>query len=312
MRLRIIFCVMLCVTPSFLFAVEGNFTRTLYIGMRSNDVKELQKVLNADTETRVAEIGPGSPGNETDYFGTATKRAIIKFQEKHRAEILAPVGLLSGTGIFGTKTRAKMNTFINSSQIPSTPAHDSVLKEEVIVMFPSRYSGKPGTMITISGFGFTAKNNTIYFGNGYAVENASSDGSSITFKIPSIPKGLYSLFVKNAKGESNKDSFFVVTDGITPEPKIHDINPSRATRGSTLVIEGSGFVLTENTIRAGATIVEHVSSTDGKSLSINIPADTLAASTSTPLSTKKTLFPVWVYVVNENGVSAGKSFELEL
>ncbi len=93
--------------PVAFLVAEVNFSRTLKIGMRGEDVREMQKVLNADTETRIEGVGAGSPGKETDYFGSATRRALIKFQEKYHEEVLIPTGLSRGTGVFGGKTRAK-------------------------------------------------------------------------------------------------------------------------------------------------------------------------------------------------------------
>ena len=86
-------------------AEGGVFLRTLKTGMSGEDVRELQKFLNTDDETRVSLSGAGSLGNETNYFGSATYHALVKFQEKHRDEILAPLGLTKGTGVFGLKTR---------------------------------------------------------------------------------------------------------------------------------------------------------------------------------------------------------------
>jgi len=48
----------------------------------------------------------------TGNFLSATRRAVIRFQEKHRTEILAPIGLQRGTGFVGPATRAKINRLI--------------------------------------------------------------------------------------------------------------------------------------------------------------------------------------------------------
>ena len=60
----------------------------------------------------VAHTGPGSAGNETDYFGPATRAALIRFQDTYRADILTPVGLAQGTGYFGPSTMAKVNALL--------------------------------------------------------------------------------------------------------------------------------------------------------------------------------------------------------
>jgi peptidoglycan hydrolase-like protein with peptidoglycan-binding domain len=64
----------------------------------------LQKVLNSDSDTQVSASGPGSKGNETTYFGPATKKAIQKFQVKYG---LSGPGR-AGYGVFGPKTKAKV------------------------------------------------------------------------------------------------------------------------------------------------------------------------------------------------------------
>jgi peptidoglycan hydrolase-like protein with peptidoglycan-binding domain len=57
-------------------------SRDLYLGMSGEDVRTLQTILNAQGFT-VATTGSGSSGNETTYFGPATKAAVIRFQIAH-------------------------------------------------------------------------------------------------------------------------------------------------------------------------------------------------------------------------------------
>jgi peptidoglycan hydrolase-like protein with peptidoglycan-binding domain len=81
---------------------QGNayaFGRSLTVGSVGADVKELQKILNAEGFL-IADSGPGSLGNESTYFGVKTKLALIKYQNFYRADI----GITAGTGYFGPAT----------------------------------------------------------------------------------------------------------------------------------------------------------------------------------------------------------------
>ena len=90
------------------------FTRNHKMGESGGEIMQIQKFLNSSADTQVAATGAGSPGNETSYFGGATKAAIIKFQNKYAADILTPVGLTTGTGNWFASTRAKANA-VNSN-----------------------------------------------------------------------------------------------------------------------------------------------------------------------------------------------------
>jgi len=81
------------------------FNHNLREGARGQAARYMQAVLNTDPETRVAETGPGSPGRETDFFGPATRNALLRFQRKYG---------ISATAFFGSQTRAKMNEIIQT------------------------------------------------------------------------------------------------------------------------------------------------------------------------------------------------------
>ncbi|MFA6338753.1 MAG: putative Ig domain-containing protein [Candidatus Paceibacterota bacterium] len=89
-------------------SLKLSFTKDLKPGFTSNEVKQLQIFLNSNSDTKIAKSGPGSPGKETNFFGSLTKKSVIKFQEKYAKDILTPWGLTKGTGFVGKTTRIKM------------------------------------------------------------------------------------------------------------------------------------------------------------------------------------------------------------
>lgn len=94
-------------TPA-ISVVTTVLTKLLTKGVSNDDVVSLQKILNKDPETRISDIGIGSPGNETNYFGGLTLKAVQKFQVKYG---IAKEGD-EGYGLVGPKTRAKLNEFV--------------------------------------------------------------------------------------------------------------------------------------------------------------------------------------------------------
>ncbi len=92
------------------------FTKDLDVGIQGDDVKSLQKFLNSKGYT-VSTTGPGSIGNETNYFGMKTREALIQFQKQNN--------IIPAIGYFGPLTRAVIsklltNTTLVNPQIIST------------------------------------------------------------------------------------------------------------------------------------------------------------------------------------------------
>ena len=73
------------------------FKSNLTVGSLGSEVKALQEFLNAKGYT-VAASGAGSLGNETTWFGSLTKEALMKYQKAK--------GITPAVGYFGPKTRA--------------------------------------------------------------------------------------------------------------------------------------------------------------------------------------------------------------
>jgi len=88
----------------------SKITKNLYYGLRNDPhVRCLQEFL----KSQGPEIYP--EGLVTGNFLDLTYRAVIRFQEKYKEEILEPLGLHHGTGFVGPKTRAKINQLLNAS-----------------------------------------------------------------------------------------------------------------------------------------------------------------------------------------------------
>jgi hypothetical protein len=213
----------------------ASLTRNLAQGMSGADVKCAQGILNADPATQIASVGAGSPGYETTFFGGLTKVAVVKFQNKYAAEVLAPSGLTAGTGYVGSATRAKMNTMIAGGGGTVTPP-------------PSGGGGTVTPPPVATGAGLTvalADDNTVA-GTIVADNTGATDSAQSSIAI---------IKVKLTNGDSSAvklTQIKLTRSGISADS---DIANAYLYEGDTLVAEYSSFSLGVLTFSSAAGIV---------------------------------------------------------
>ena len=92
-------------------------------GDSGDQVRKLQQCLTQDSE-----VYPEGTVNGT--FGPLTQKAVIRFQEKYAKEVLAPIGLTSGTGKAGPLTREKLNELCFTAKDEFTPLQITITTGE--------------------------------------------------------------------------------------------------------------------------------------------------------------------------------------
>jgi len=160
-----------------------SFDRNLSQGMSGDDVKCLQIVLNSSADTKLADSGAGSPGNETTYFGPITKAAVIKFQEKYASEVLASWGLTAGTGYVGSTTRTKLNALLGVV-VPTPPVVGVPLSVSLALDNPSAANLQKGTANNVvAKFTFTGSDAADTYITGLTVKHY---GNALDSAIPYV------------------------------------------------------------------------------------------------------------------------------
>ncbi|PIR88233.1 MAG: hypothetical protein COU10_00375 [Candidatus Harrisonbacteria bacterium CG10_big_fil_rev_8_21_14_0_10_45_28] len=296
----------LLVTVSIPAITQGaqSFNSNLFVGVSSADVQALQQALNANPATQLANSGPGSPGQETRYFGPITKTAVIKFQDLYKSEVLSPLGLSWGTGYVGPSTRKKLNALAGSLvSEPSNPATQTQSDFSIVRVEPA--SSPPGRAVALYGQGFNGEEKVFIAGQ-EAVKSTRSTQSTILFFVPNLATGKHQIVVKRGSEVSNSITYLVTSATATSQPTIESITPTTGRKGTTVTITGSGFNSTANTVHLGYATITNISSTDGKIIQVTISPD---SQPFTGNEDGKIIFPFWIMVESATGVSNYKVFD---
>lgn len=246
MRLFVYFLFgLVLVLPASLFA--STFYRTLSFGMTGEDVRYLQSLLNKDSRTQVVATGPGSPGQESLFFGQKTRDAVMRFQELYKYEILIPLNIASPTGTVGSQTQQKLVAVSSEKSLLTAKVSQNIPNANSLglvnegadgiedlffnlfnlpikVLSASPLSVAPGGVLKIYGQGFLLNGNRISFGS-FVVDNIpSKDSAYLEVVIPkNITPGVYDLKVSHKGGEStlsSKGAYITVSNDPVPLPYI--------------------------------------------------------------------------------------------
>ncbi|GEM_PF-1425399 len=188
-----------------LFTLSG----TLKTGHNSPEVLILQRILNSDVDTQIAAQGPGSPGNETTYFGTMTTNAVQRFQQKYSLEVLIPAGLTAPTGVVGAFTRAQLEKVSGQGFIATaTTAPSPTTNKNLTISHISEKSVAYNDTVTVTGTGFDKQSSATIAYDPYSalpITFVSENELSIQFKTPFIAS--IEAFLRTLSDDLKKDDF---------------------------------------------------------------------------------------------------------
>lgn len=215
-------------------AVSCTFTRALYPGVSGADVLCLQQYLNSSGNT-LAASGPGSSGNETQYYGPLTQGAVQSWQNAN--------GVVYGAygGYFGPISQAKYNQL--AAAVPP-PAEEEEEEEEEVVEGLTCEGSEEGSILG-SLYATPPDNAEVYIkttGTGVVGVAVKATGSDVKVtRFDSTFNKRPWLYIKNltiTDGTTSKT--FAVTEDTTTEVVVGSNYVFRA--------EGLNFLIPKGTI----------------------------------------------------------------
>lgn len=158
------------------------FTRTLTVGMRGDDVMNLQKFLN-ENGAQIASSGAGSPGNETTYFGPKTRTALAAYQAAQNPPITPSVGF------FGPKTKTYVNGLL--AVVPPPASGDLCLNiAGVQATVPAGYTRDTAGNCSLTGVVVPGTGLQVSLASDNPAAGALISGSTAAARVPVLAVNL--------------------------------------------------------------------------------------------------------------------------
>ncbi len=177
-------------------ATPFSFTRNLYGGSKGNDVRKLQILLNEDIKTTTVAFGEaGSSGNETDFYGNSTFKAVKIFQKLHN---------LPEVGYVGPSTRKVLNEILANGGLQD-------VERPTISSVTATKGDKANSEVIRVNYDGNGEIPTIWFAYGAAIDAVTLNSTStqgkdikgsamITISELSSDDYFVKAFVKNSYG----------------------------------------------------------------------------------------------------------------
>lgn len=280
-------------TPAISAGVCTTLSGDLSQGSRGNEVTRLQQFL-------VSQNYPGGGSwMVTGYFGSATKAALMLFQQSAG---LPQSGYLDASARAAIQSRSCQDTNLygvfsypySSSAYSYAPQYSTNYPYYggISISSLSSYSAQVGSSVTVYGTGFDAYGNTVRIGG--TTVTASASGNVLTFTVPFMQTGTYGLTVSNSRGTSNALSLSIVGNTYNynqycntsayqwwlPNCNLYTyssislshLTPNWTGVGTQVTVTGTGFSSYGNTVYFGTHPIPNISSANGTSLSFTVPS----------------------------------------
>jgi len=204
--------------------------------------------------------------------------------------------------------------FIFSSELSPVSAQNPLSSlaqpsSELSVSSLSKYYGVAGTLVTLSGSGFSLTENTVNFGKTKIRNVSAKSATEISFAVPKNSKpGRYDVSVSNGLKTSLPVPFMVTKVGAQV-PVVEKVEPAQATFGQQIKITGKNFTARDNIFSSNLGVFDRLESKDGKTITFTIPTPDYLIKDNTQLrevwfGEKDNLhWPVWFRIANTNGVT---------